>query len=74
MNESFDSIEEYKKHKQQKHQEMLMKQYVPYSVKRRMSEDRIRGFIQECDKRGLNYHVSVGGLDPRNPGLPREEH
>lgn len=59
----FASIEEYKKHKQEKHQEMLMKQCVPYSIKVRMSKDRIRTFIDECDKRGLNCHVSVGGLD-----------
>lgn len=59
----FESVEEYKKHKAQKHQEMLMKQRVPYSIKRKMSETRIRDFIEECDKGGLNYHVSVGGLD-----------
>ena len=59
----FESIEEYKEHKRQKHEEMLMKQNVPYSVKVRMSENRIRSFIQECNMRNLNYHVSVGGLD-----------
>lgn len=63
MAESFDSIEEYKKHKQEKHQEMLMKQCVPYSIKVRMSETRIRSFIEECERRSLNCHVSVGGLD-----------
>lgn len=60
---SIDSAEEYKKHKQQMHQEMVMKQNVPYSIKVRMAQDRIREFIREADKRGLNYHVSVGGLD-----------
>lgn len=59
----FDSIEEYKKHKMQKHEEMLQKQRVPYHIKVRMSETRIRSFIEECEKRNLNYHVSVGGLD-----------
>lgn len=59
----FDSIEEYKKHKMEKHEEMLLKQRVPYSIKVQMSKDRIRDFIKECEKRGLNYHVSVGGLD-----------
>lgn len=59
----FESIEEYKEHKRQKHEEMLMKQRVPYRIKRRMSEDRVRDFIRECETRGLNYHVSVGGLD-----------
>lgn len=61
--QDFDSIEEYKKHKAEKHQEMLSKQQVPYSIKVAMAKDRIRDFIQECDRRGLNYHVSVGGLD-----------
>lgn len=59
----FASIEEYKAYKKEKHEEMLRKQYVPYSVKVRMSQDRIRSFINECQARGLNYHVSVGGLD-----------
>lgn len=59
----FKSIEEYKEHKKQKHQEMLMKQMVPYKIKVAMAKDRIRDFIKECDSRGLNYHVSVGGLD-----------
>ena len=63
MKEQFDSAEEYKQHKIQKHNEMLMKQNVPYSIKVRMAKDRIRAFIEECDRRGLNYHVSVGGLD-----------
>lgn len=59
----FDDLEAYKKHKAEKHQEMVMKQNVPYSIKRRMSEDRIREFIREARSRGLNTHVSVGGLD-----------
>ncbi len=63
MTMNIDTIDEYKEHKRQKHQEMLMKQNAPYSVKVRMAKDRIRGFISECDARGLNYHVSVGGLD-----------
>lgn len=59
----FDSIEEYKAHKMEKHRQMVMKQNVPYSVKVEMSKSRIRDFIKECEKRNLNYHVSVGGLD-----------
>ena len=59
----FQSVEEYKAHKLQKHQEMLQKQRVPYAIKVKMSEQRIRDFIEECDIRGYNYHVSVGGLD-----------
>ena len=58
----FDSIEEYKAHKMEKHRQMVMKQNVPYSVKVEMSKSRIRDFIKECEKRNLNYHVSVGGL------------
>lgn len=63
MAQEFDSIEEYKRHKQEKHREMLMKQNVPYRIKVRMAQDRIRTFIEECDRRRLNYHVSMGGLD-----------
>lgn len=62
-NEKFDTIEEYKEHKRQKHEEMLSKQMVPYRIKIYMAKDRIRSFIKECNNRGLNYHVSVGGLD-----------
>lgn len=60
---NIDSIEEYKEHKRQMHEKMLQKQRVPYSIKRRMSETRIREFIKECNRRSLNCHVSVGGLD-----------
>lgn len=63
MMKDFDSVEEYKKHKAEKHQEMLQKQRVPYSIKVRMAKNRVRSFIEECDRRELNYHVSVGGLD-----------
>lgn len=59
----FESIEEYKKHKIQKHEEMVQKQIVPYEQKVKMSEQRVREFIHECKKRGYNCHVSVGGLD-----------
>lgn len=59
----FQSIEEYKEYKKRKHEEMLQKQCVPYFVKVQMAKDRIRSFIVECDRRDLNYHVSVGGLD-----------
>ena len=60
---SYESFQEYKAHKMQKHEEMLMKQRVPYFIKRRMSEDRIRGFYNEAKRRGYNCHVSIGGLD-----------
>ena len=60
---SFDDIEAYKAHKRQKHEEMLSKQRVPYKIKVMMARDRIREFVKECQKRGKNCHVSVGGLD-----------
>lgn len=59
----FESVEEYKQHKAQKHAEMVKKQSVPYAQKVKMSEQRVREFIHECKERGLNCHVSVGGLD-----------
>lgn len=40
-----------------------VKQQLPYEFKVRYAEVRAREFATECDKRGLNYHVSVGGLD-----------
>lgn len=61
--ESIESREEYKAHKMQKHLEMLEKQSLDYSVKVEMAKDRIEEFIVECRRRGLNCHVSVGGLD-----------
>lgn len=60
---NFNSVEEYKLHKLQKHEEMVRKQSVSYEQKVKMSEQRVHEFIHECHKRGLNYHVSVGGLD-----------
>lgn len=34
-----------------------------YDFKVKYAKDRAKDFAKECDKRGLNYHVSVGGLD-----------
>lgn len=59
----FETKEDYKEWKAQKHREMLSKQQVPYSIKRKMSEWRIREFYEEATARGYNVHVSVGGLD-----------
>lgn len=61
--DKFETIEQYKEHKRQKHEEMLSKQRVPYKYKVQMSKDRIKDFMKECEKRNLNCHVSVGGLD-----------
>lgn len=45
------------------HRETDMKMQMPYSFKKKYATIRAREFAAECDKRGLNYHVSVGGLD-----------
>lgn len=63
MNDDLKTKEDYKQYKMELHRQMVMKQQVPYSIKRRMSEDRIREFYKEAQARGLNCHVSVGGLD-----------
>lgn len=55
--------EDYKRYKMYLHELMLEKQRVPYSIKRRMSEQRIRDFYDKALSRGLSCHVSVGGLD-----------
>jgi len=59
----YNDKEEYKKHKMELHQAMVEKQNVPYETKVEMSKVRIKAFIEEATKRGLNTHVSVGGLD-----------
>ncbi len=40
-----------------------VKQKQDYEFKKRYAAVRVREFITECDRRGLNTHVSVGGLD-----------
>lgn len=40
-----------------------VKQKQPYEFKVRYAELRAHEFKAECDRRGLNVHVSVGGLD-----------
>lgn len=40
-----------------------VKQKQDYDFKIRYAEIRAREFVQECEKRGLNCHISVGGLD-----------
>ena len=41
----------------------IQKEKQPYNFKRRYAQIRAEEFANECDGRGLNYHVSVGGLD-----------
>ena len=48
---------------EQKIADFKVKQQQPYEFKVRYAELRAREFVEECDRRGINYHVSVGGLD-----------
>lgn len=41
----------------------MVKEKQPYDFKVKYARIRAEEFVNECDKRGLNYHVSVGGLD-----------
>lgn len=43
--------------------DFMAKEKMPYDFKRRYAVIRAREFAAECDRRGLNYHVSIGGLD-----------
>lgn len=43
--------------------DFMVKQKQPYEFKVRYAELRAREFAEECAIRGLNMHVSVGGLD-----------
>lgn len=43
--------------------DFMVKEQMPYSFKVKYAKARAEEFVRECDKRGLNYHVSVGGLD-----------
>ena len=43
--------------------DFMAKEKMPYSFKRNYAMIRAREYVAECDKRGLNYHVSIGGLD-----------
>ena len=43
--------------------DFMVKQKQPYEFKVRYAELRAREFKEECDRRGLNVHASVGGLD-----------
>lgn len=57
------AMAEFKAKKMQKHKEMVMLQNLPYEVKKQKAIRRIHEFVEECDKRELNCHVSVGGRD-----------
>ena len=58
-----EGLAEYKKKKAEARARMTAMQNLPYEVKKKRSELRANEFVTEMDKRGLNAHVSVGGLD-----------
>ena len=41
----------------------MAREKLPYDIKIKLAEIRAREFQNECNRRGLNTHVSVGGLD-----------
>ncbi len=47
----------------QKISDFRVKQQMPFEFKKAYAEIRAREFYNECSKRDLNCHVSVGGLD-----------
>lgn len=57
------SIEEFKAKKKQERALFAQMQALPYEIKLKKAEIRAYEFLEETEKRGLNQHVSVGGLD-----------
>ncbi|MFT4107722.1 MAG: hypothetical protein QM657_18365 [Lacrimispora sp.] len=57
------TTEEWKAEKKKKRAQFTAMQNLPYEVKIKRAEQRAHEFIAELDQRGLNAHVSVGGLD-----------
>lgn len=43
--------------------DFIVKEKQPYEFKVKYATIRAKEFVRECDKRELNYHVSIGGLD-----------
>lgn len=58
-----EGFAEWKKEKSEARARMVAMQSQPYEIKVKRSELRAYEFLSEMDKRGLNAHVSVGGLD-----------
>lgn len=52
-----------REHSREKMASFIAKQKLPYNIKAKYAERRAKEFVEECERRGLNYHVSVGGLD-----------
>jgi hypothetical protein len=57
------TLEEFKQQKKDKKARFTAMQKLPYEVKVKRAELRAIEFYNEMDKRGMNCHVSVGGLD-----------
>lgn len=57
------SFEEWKMEKSKKRAQFTAMQQLPYEVKIKRAEQRALEFMIEMERRGYNYHVSVGGLD-----------
>lgn len=55
--------EQWREEKKRKKANFTAMQSLPYEVKVKRAELRAFEFIDELDRRGLNAHVSVGGLD-----------
>lgn len=55
--------DDWKEQKKRQKAIFTAQQNLPYEVKVKRAELRAREFIQELDRRGMNAHVSVGGLD-----------
>ncbi len=55
--------EDLKRERDRKIADFTVKQQLPYEAKVLYARKRALEFADECYKRDLNYHVSVGGLD-----------
>lgn len=61
---ALNCVERYKaEHTAEKVAAFRIKQKLPYGFKILYAERRAREFFDECNRRDLNCHVSVGGLD-----------
>lgn len=57
------TTEEWRAEKRRKKAEMAQRQSLPYEAKIKRATALAHEFYDEMEKRGLNCHVSVGGLD-----------
>lgn len=57
------TTEEFKAMKKQQRAQFAQMQALPYEVKLEKAKIRAYEFLEETERRGLNQHVSVGGLD-----------